>query len=192
MPGANQGHIYYQLHILPIGAILGAIGFSFCIKRINYRFKKSNHHIRKFTVFTSCLLLIVIHVYGYKLFFDYMYDTSIRMPHTLEVSDFINKEIPHEGFIVINQPKSSTLPLTYYSQRASWDWRWNLSLDELDEIEKLELLRKRGAHTFVAVDTSYSKVVHKLASPESELGLYLQQNYKLLKKTPNYIIYSIN
>ena len=121
-----------------------------------------------------------------------MYDTSIRMPYTLEVSEFINKEIPHEGFIVINQPKSSTLPLTYYSQRATWDWRWNLSLDELDEIEKLELLRKRGAHTFVAVDTSYSKVVYKLASPESELGLYLQQNYKLLKKTSNYIIYSIN
>jgi len=189
MPGANQGHVYYQLHILPIGALLASVGFGVLSSKMHSIVKGLKQKI--VLILGLTFSLVPTHFYGYKLFADYMYDIDKRMPHTIEVSELIKDNFTSEGFVIVDQPKSSSLPLTYYSEVATWDWRWRISDKEITEIEKINELIKRGATGYVAVDTGYKTFVKELSSENSILGNYLRNHHSLIKKTPNYHIYRL-
>lgn len=186
--GANRGHPYYQLHLLPPAAIL----FGFALKRIlDSRVaigKMVKGKLMVVLVVLAVVLIVAAYGIGYVKYFSYMYDTSLRMPYALEVSKIVQGRTPSNAIVLLNQPGAITGgPISYYSKRTTWEF--GVESDE-KAIAELERQRARGATTYVAIDTIYGSGVQNTKSHES-FWRYLNDKYNSIVTTDHYLIFDL-
>lgn len=186
LAGANQGHVYYQLPLLPIAAIL----FGFAVARFMNSQTVRELWGRKpvrYMVLVGVLLTVVGYGAAYGWLFSYMYDTTLRMPYVPEVSQIIREQTPQDGSLVLNQPHASSTVLTYYAQRKSWSF--SVAVGE-QAIEELEYLRARGATTYVAIDTRYGSGIAETRGNDI-FWHYLNDTYTPITLSEHYVIFDL-
>ncbi len=180
--GANAGHIYYHLPLLPLAAIF----FGFAVEWLLHKkdFLKEIFKRKSIVWLGSGLLLAIFISYGigYYKYFQYMY--SNRMPYVLEVSEIIKKLAPPNLVVVLNQPGAEPTVFSYYSQSKVFFFR---PLLEYDSIADIEYLRTQGATTYVALDTKYGSGVHE-TQKNKLFWQYLNKKYKLVMLTSHYMV----
>ena len=186
LAGANQGHVYYQLPLLPVAAIL----FGFAVARLmNSQAVRElwRRRLVRYGVLAGLLLTVVGYGAAYGWLFSYMYDTTLRMPYVPEVAKIVREQTPQDGALILNQPISSPTVLTYYAQRKSWEFRvWTGK----QAIRDLEILHARGATTYVAIDTKYSSGVAE-TKQNDVFWRYLNETYTPIAISNHYVIFDL-
>lgn len=187
LSAANSGHVYYQLPLLPVAVIFFGSGVEWLLSKWDFLKKISKR--KWFFMLGTIVVLVFLFGYsvGYFRFFSYMYDTKLRMPYVLEVSNIIKEGTPKNRVILLYQPGAVPGTLTYYSQCKTW--AFHIYTDE-QAIEDLEHFRKRGATTYVAHDTKYGSGV-KGTRRHKIFWDYLTENYMPIAMTDNYLVFDI-
>lgn len=180
---------YYQIHLLPAASIImGKIIYQFSASQFfNNRFLKKN-------VFGALLLMsvfLVVFRYSYAYYrvpenFRYVVETGKAIDNLVEKNALVIASIE-------NGPD-----LIYYSNRKGWpfminraqiraqeiEWGEDLSGRIDDPILYLEYLRTRNASYFASASM-------KEFLSNKEFSTYMFTNYKIIKRTPNFIIFDI-
>lgn len=184
LAGANVGHVYYQLPALPVtglffGLGVAALAGSAPVVEFSRRNRKA--------LITLALIAAVLYLAGFRAFFTYMYDTSLRMPYAAEVARIIRERTPEDAVMILNQPNASPTVLTYYARRRSWDFRIATGSDAIQDLERL---RARGGTIYVAVETRYGNGVAQTKADES-LWRHLNTRYRPVAVSPHYLIFDV-
>lgn len=183
LAGANSGHVYYHLPLLPLGAIL----FGFAVEGVLGKRDLFNLMMKRrlFVCLRIGFIFLILTGYGigYFKFFKYMYKN--RMPYTLEVVKIIRENTPENRFIILNQPTAMPGVETYYSHSRSWYFTASETA-----IPELETLRSLGATTYVAIDTKYGSGVWQ-TKKNKVFWNYLNEKYKPVAITDHYLIFDL-
>ena len=186
LPGANQGHDYYQLPLLPIAAILFGFAVAKLISSQAIRELWKRRSVR-YMVLAGVVVTLIGYGAAYGWLFSYRYDTTLRMPYVPEVAKIVREQTPQDGALILNQPISSPTVLTYYAQRKSWEFRvWTGK----QAIRDLEILHARGATTYVAIDTKYSSGVAE-TKQNDVFWRYLNETYTPIAISDHYVIFDL-
>lgn len=182
LSGANSGHIYYHLHLLPLGAIL----FGYSVQKSLTFYDQISKLFRKKLVIFLLALIAGGYFYGYYLFFNYMY--SIRMPYVLEVAQLLRTNAGKKEIILCNEPgPASEQVMAYYSQRPIW-MLWITNMDNY--IQEFENYRNKGATIYVAIKSKYGDGV-KATKKHEKFWAYLNSHYRSMAQTDNYLIFDL-
>lgn len=187
LAGVNAGHVYYQLPLLPVAALLA--GFA-----LQYAFDGEQRPTWLRGIMMSRLLLpvaliiLIGHGVLYVKFFSYMYDPQLRMPYLLEVAKIIQSRTPPDSVLVVNQPNTAGLqPISYYSHRKAVLFSVGTGGEAIKE---LETFRAEGGTTYVTHDTHYGSGMAE--SQRNELfWRYLQERYTPIVVREHYAIYDL-
>lgn len=182
LSGANSGHIYYHMVLLPLGAIL----FGYSVQKILI----SDDYLRKFLNNKLGVVVLTLiasgYLYGYCLFFNYMY--SIRMPHVMEVVKVLKTKARGKEIILCNEAGiCSEQVMSYYSGHSTWIF-WITHGNTY--IQELENYRKKGATIYVAIKSKYGDGVRDTLR-HAEFWAYLDSHYRLISQTDNYLIFDL-
>ena len=182
LSGANSGHIYYHLHLLPPAAVL----FGYGVQKLLMLPDRMRNLFRS-KLFLAFLALIVCgYLYGYCAFFNYMY--SIRMPYVLEVAKLIRANAGEKEIIACNEPgPASEQVMAYYSE---YPVRMFYSKNANSYIEDLEKYKDDGATVYVAIKSSYGDGVED-TKRRGEFRAYLNSRYRSIAQTDNYLIFDL-
>jgi len=187
LSGANSGHLYYQLHLLPVAAIVSAYAAERLQSERNllHRFSHGNWRTASLAVL---FLTAVGYGIGYFWFFRYMYDASLRMPYTLEVSRIIRERFPSRPVVITNEPGVATPTVfSYYAEANARRFR---VYSDQQAIADLERLRGLGAIAYVALDTRYGNGVNETRRYQG-FWRYLNARYSPIAATEHYLIYDL-
>jgi len=187
LAGVNAGHVYYQLPLLPVAALLA--GFA-----LQYAFNRDDRPAWLRSVLTNrfllavALVILIGHGVLYVKFFSYMYDPQLRMPYLLEVAKIIQSRTSADSVLVVNQPNTAGLqPIAYYSHRKVVLFSVATGVEA---IKGLETFRAQGGTTYVTLDTRYGSGMAE--SQRNELfWRYLQERYTPIVVTEHYAIYDL-
>jgi len=186
LAGPNHGHVYYQLPLLPVAAILFGFAVAKLISSQATRKLWRRRSVR-YAVLVGVFVTVIGYGAAYGWLFSYMYDTTLRMPYVPEVAKIVREQTPQDGALVLNQPNASTTVLTYYAQRKSWYFR--VAAGE-QGIRDLEALRARGATTYVAIDTRYASGMTE--TKQNDLfWRYLNDAYTPIVLSDHYVIFDL-
>lgn len=188
-PGAQASHWNYQVPLIPIGALLAGFGVYGLVnsQRALTIWQALNQH----RVVALGIGAIVVLGYGviYAAVVWDAYDINKRVPVALEVGQIVQKEIPNEGFVLLIQPSMVATTQAYYMDRMVRHME-----DAFDPIpltvSGLESWRAKGAIGVVVVDTPYGSGTDLVRS-DPELLTYLRTNYRIVRETDHYMIYSV-
>lgn len=184
LAGANTGHVYYQLPLLPVAALLAGFGVERVLELCSSPPVIRKRMLQLGVLLPAGALVLVGHMALYYYFFSYMYNTKVRMPYAMEVARIIQELTPPAAILILNQPVASTTVLTYYSQRKSWNFSVAAGHQAVQELEDL---RGRGATTYVAIDTRYASGVAETKRNEV-FWRYLENHYAPIALSNHYII----
>jgi hypothetical protein len=186
LAGANTGHIYYQLPVLPLGCLLAGMGAEFIA---------GNKFVSQW-LFSKITIAVLIPLtlssmmgYGYLYYSlgSYMYDVDRRMPYTMEVSSIVAQNSTGSEWFVVNQPSASTSVVTYLAARESV----KMTLQgNLEDIQALEKFRDQGASLFVVLDTSYGSGMEESQANET-FWYYLNEEYRAIALQEHYAVFDI-
>jgi len=194
LAGANSGHIYYHLPLLPVAALFFGFAAQWLLSK--HGFLKEMLKRKSVVWLGGCFVFLVLAGYavGYYKFFRYMYEN--RMPYTLEAAKIIREHFPKNCCIIVNQPSATASVETYYSHGKSWDF-YVVSHGPITErvlahaaIAELERLRTLGATTYLAMDTKYGRGVWATQSNKI-FWQYLNEHYKPIALTDHYLIFDL-
>jgi hypothetical protein len=185
--GANRAHPYYQLHLLAPASLL----FGYCIDGLCKYKEVLRSLFRAKLRLASCVFVLfalsIGYGWGYHKFFSYMYDTDLRMPYAMEVSEILQRTTPENAVFLLNQPGAIPAVISYYSRRRSL--RFGI-LSDGQAIEELEQQRSRGATLYVAVDTHYGSGVQQTKRSE-RFWNYLRKQYHAIIISEHYLIFDL-
>jgi len=182
--GANSGHIYYHLPLLPLAAIFFGFFVEWLMNKrsiIKGLFKRSLFVWLGIGIFVPAFLFYGL---GYLKYFQYMYEN--RMPYTLEAAEIVKKQASENSFVIVAQNGLLLSVFSYYSHSRSWYFTVRGKA-----IEELEYWRSKGATTFVALDTNYEKDVVLRAKENEVFWRYLNENYRPLAVSEHYFIFDL-
>jgi 4-amino-4-deoxy-L-arabinose transferase-like glycosyltransferase len=183
LAGANSGHIYYHIHLLPVSAIFAGYGIERALsgRTLGYVLNKIKLPFRVLSIG-----IIGLYIWGYAAFFSYMYEE--RLPYTLAASKMLMERAPYPRVLVVHQPKTAApLVLSYYSKSKSWPLPM---FSSKESIELLESFRARGATTYVAMESKYGNGVQAT----KEKGLFwkhLNKYYAPIHLSPHFLIFDL-
>lgn len=184
LAGANSGHIYYHLPLLPLAAIF----FGFAVQRLfNVQNIIKEFYKRKFAVWVTKILIFLIligYIAGYVKYFQYMY--SVRLPYVIEVSEIIKKHTPKNRFIIDNGSGLLTAVISYYSESRAHYFTVTPSA-----IADLENWRKQGATTFVTMETNYDRKLVPAQINYKNFWEYLHKTATPIAITEHYQIFDL-
>lgn len=183
LAGANSGHIYYHLHLLPVAVIFFGFAVEWLLSK--HDFIKEMFKKKTFIWLGTGLVLLTLTGYGvgYFKYFKYMY--SNRMPYVLEVSGIIKNHTPKNRFIIDSGSGLLTVMISYYSHSRAQ----SLSVNDT-AIAELENLRTRGATTFVTMETEYGSSIQGTKG-HKDFWHYLNEKYKPIALTDHYLIFDL-
>lgn len=186
LAGANAGHVYYQLPLLPVAALLA--GFA-----LQYAFSEEERPawlrgvLRNRFLLAAALVILIGHGVLYVKFFSYMYDPQLRMPFLLEVGRVIRLRTSPDSVLAVNQPNAMVTPIAYYSYRKVL---WFTVATGVEAIKDLETFRAQGGTTYVTLDTRYGSGM--AVSQQNELfWRYLHERYTPIVVTEHYAIFDL-
>ena len=187
LAGANSGHIYYHLPLLPVAAIFFGFSVEWLLSQQDIIKEKLKRKSILWLSRAVVLLMVISYGAGYVKYFRYMY--SNRMPYVLEVSEIIKKQTPQNRFVIDNGGSEVlTSVLSYYCYGKS---RWFPDrLRGEQAIAELEKLRTQGATTFVTMETDYNNHV-PVTLKNKIFWDYLNEHYEALAVTDHYHIFDL-
>jgi len=188
LAGANSGHIYYHLHLLPLAAIFFGIAVEWLLGKTDIIKLALARKSVTWPTLGLLLITIVAYGFGYYKFFAYMYDTELRMPYALEVAEIIKENTPSNRAILLNQPMAMPAVVTYYAQCKTWYFKTDSNEQAIADLEKL---RARGATTYVAIDTMYGSGVRD-TEEHAVFYEYLKRKYTPISLSEHYLIYDLS
>ncbi len=184
LAGANSGHVYYHLPLLPVAAIF----FGFTVQWLTNQteFLKIMFKKKSLLLLTRVLIFIILFSYavGYYKYFQYMY--SVRLPYVLEVSEIIEKHTPKNRFIIDNGSGLLTAVISYYSKSKAHFFTVTPSA-----IADLESWRAQGATTFVTMETNYDPILVPAQLKHKEFWKYLNETATPIAITEHYQIFDL-
>ena len=181
LAGANRGHPYYQIFLLPPLALYCGLFFErYSFKIIN--FVKSKNGILVVSV------ILAVHVFGYYRFYQYMYDPNLRMPNAIQAAGIIKKHFPEDRYALIHQKNATSGVLDYYIDGNSKPIKIE---DEQQAIELLITEVSNGANIFVSINTVYGNSLQELRKNEAFI-LHLETAGELVFEGDNLIVYAMN
>jgi 4-amino-4-deoxy-L-arabinose transferase-like glycosyltransferase len=184
--GANAGHVYYQLVLLPVAALLFGYGLEYIVSRARDSGNLLNG-IDKRAWISLIGLLGVLYTVGYVEFFSYMYDPRARMPYLLEVAGIIKTHTPADSVLVVSQPGAMLTPIAYYADRkCAW---FDVAHGER-AISELERSIQEGGTTYVAIDTKYGSGVEQ-TKRNTAFWEYLNKTFRPIALTDHYLIFDL-
>jgi len=190
--GAQASHWNYQVPLIPEGALLATIGIYYFTKNQRvisvWQEIKNKRGVVLSLMGMGCLLALG-YIAIYSSVIRNAYDINKRIPYAIEVGKIVRKEIPDNGFIMLIQPGMVATCQAYYMDRKV---RFlNNSSDQVPlTVAKLELWRAKGAIGVVAVDTPYGSGP-ELVKSRPDLLAYLRSNYRIVRESKHYLIYSL-
>lgn len=198
LAGAQVGHPYYQLPILPLGAVLGGI-FVCYVSQQGYWISivRCVRDIKVYRNLCLCGIICIVLGYGagYYYFFDYMYDLKSRRPFVMEIAELIKKNSLSGEAFVLHQPGAMAgSVLTYYSKRKSWNFAidrdgiYNSNVSDKEKIDDLERFRDTGGVLFVAMNTRYGNAVDD-TKKRVDFYNHLISKYVAVVTNENYLIF---
>jgi hypothetical protein len=179
---------YYQIHLLPVACIFIAKAAMAAAELQVFRYRLLPKKVS--LALFSLIILTSVFRYSYAYYrvpenFKYVVETGRAIDHLTEKDALVIASIE-------NGPD-----LVYYSNRKGWPFMINREAtkeeDKLtgedkwriyDRIEYLEYLRSKGAKYFASASMS-EFLSH------AEFSKYMFENYRILKQTPNFIIFDI-
>jgi len=185
LAGPNSGHIYYHLPLLPLGAIFFGFSVEWLFNKLNFFKQIFKNNAVKLLGLGLVLFILAGYGIGYFKYFRYMYDTTLRMPYVLEVSEIIKKCTPKDRFIILNQGGVPPAVLAYYSKGKTW-----LFIAGKKAIKEFEEMRTWGATTYVAINSKYTAGVQQTKS-NKDFWRYLNEKYTPIAVTDNYLIFDV-
>ena len=186
LAGANAGHPYYQMPILPGAAMLFGVAASRFVHSDLLRRWNATPGLR-LLLYLTAVILSVGYCAGYWVFFNYMYDIKLRMPYAQEISKIIRDKTPKDAVLIIHDPTRTTIVLTYHSRRPSW--AFDMVKGER-AVRNLEEFRFKGGTIFVSTDTSYGSGMDQLKG-NTQLWEHLNDHYVALAVTEHYAIFDL-
>lgn len=185
---ANIGHPYYKLYVLPPAAIMFGYAVERYAQKEYLRKLIKNRSLFVLACALSCLVIIGYGIGFYK-FYSYMYDTKIRMPYVLEVSEILQNQTPEDAYVLKCQPGATPAAVSYYSKRKTMGKGFYILSDE-EGIALLEYERSHGATTYLAIDTVYGSGVEE-TKKHKMFWRHLNENYKPIALTDHYLIFDL-
>jgi hypothetical protein len=184
LAGANSGHIYYHLPLLPVTAIFFGFTVQWVLNQPEFFKKMFKNQLS--LLLTRVLIFIILFSYavGYYKYFQYMY--SARLPYVLEVSEIIKKHTPNNRFIIDNGSGLLTAVISYYSKS-----RANFFTVSPSAIADLENWRAQGATTFVTMETNYNRKLVPAQINYKEFWKYLNETATPIALTEHYQIFDL-
>ena len=181
--GANSGHIYYHLPLLPVAAIFFGFTVEWLLSKHKLIKKMFKRKLSVWLWIAFVLLVLTGYGIGYFKYFKYMY--SNRMPYVLEISEIIKKHTPENRFIIDNGSGLLTGVLSYYSHsRAQYFTVSDRAIADLED------LRAYGATTFVRMETKYGNRV-QATKGHKDFWHYLNETYEPIALTDHYLIFDL-
>lgn len=182
---------YYQMHFLPIACIFIAQFLFYLNESDIYR-----HSIFGFGKnFTAAIFILIILAIVVRYVYPY-YRVPDNFRYVVETGRAIDRLTEKDTLVIASMENS--IGLLYYSNRKGWGLAINkeavreeeVRLGEIydpivyNPIEYLEFLRSKGADYFASASMK-EFMGHK------EFSKYMFDNYKILLRTSNYIIFDI-
>ena len=190
--GAQMSHWNYQVPLIPVGALLATIGIYGLVNEQRIISIWGALKVNRVIIFGFIVVAVVLAL-GYIMIYSSVirdaYNIYKRVPYAIEVGKIVQKEIPDDDFVMLIQPNMVATCQTYYMDR-----KVRVLYIENDptptNISKMEFWRARGAIGVVAVDTPYGSGT-ELVKSKPDLLAYLRGNYRTVRETDHYLIYSL-
>ncbi|MDP1853052.1 MAG: glycosyltransferase family 39 protein [Candidatus Omnitrophota bacterium] len=185
---ATQG--YYQIHFLvPCSLLIGKA----LTKLIKLNFFGKTTFDRKLFI---CALLLIVFVVVTRYSIG-LYRVPESLGNVVKTGKVVQSLTKNEDLLIASAGNSAEL--LYYSNRSGWPFMIDLEAKRqqdktdgtdvsrkiYDPIEVLERLRKEGAGYFVSASKENEFLKNKIFSE------YMFANYKLIRETPDYIIFDL-
>lgn len=186
-PGAQASHWNYQVPLIPLGAILAALGLE---KSLAYFDTRAGHlgllkgpWIRPGVWVVFILSLVAVYIPVVKR----AYDAETRVPFAREVGKIVGATAPRDGFLLLVQPAMVPVTQSYYMDRKVRQIHPDPTTS-LINISEVSGWLEQGAIGLVAVDTPYGSGTALLRN-NPELLDFLDSTLRLIAKHPNFFIY---
>jgi 4-amino-4-deoxy-L-arabinose transferase-like glycosyltransferase len=190
--GAQMSHWNYQVPLIPLGAILATIGIYGMANNQGVISILGELKVNKIIILGFIGVSGVL-AFGYIMIYSAVvreaYNISKRVPYAVEVGKIVQKEMFYDGFVMLIQPMMVATCQTYYMDRKVRVLS-NSNDTSPVTVSKMEFWRAKGAIGVVAVDTPYGSGTEIVRS-KPDLLAYLRSNYRIVRETDHYLIYSL-
>ncbi len=163
----NVTHDYYQYSFLPVAAFFLAKGTSFLLTAPQKFFSR----LAIYVFLPLCLLLMLAFSwYHVRSFYDIQGGVDVAGAVVQEI-------VPEKSLIIVGDGSDPTL--LYNTNRRGWAIGFGALLD--NSPETILDLKNQGAEYYVTTKFEAN----------SDFGRYLMENYKILKQTNQYVLFSL-
>jgi 4-amino-4-deoxy-L-arabinose transferase-like glycosyltransferase len=163
----NVTHDYYQISFVPIASIFLAKGADFLLRAPEIFFKKSI----RYSLFAICsLFMVAFSWHEVRGFYNIQGGVDLA-------GRAVDQLTPKDALVLTGDSNDATL--LYNCNRYGWTGGYASSFPNLPET--IEKVRKMGGMVYVS--TKFEE--------DSEFGQYMTQNYSVIERTNQYVIFSL-